>query len=692
MKLTHILLATVCSAILFAGCGKPGGEETRMSGTAISESMMANVIDTLRAMHGESAAERIERGVRQTARLWRVEDGTETEFLEFCQSQFIADPDLLDQTFERLQHNFMLLWGYYTEMRRDLTAPLQLDQGTILPVDLRFGEFSPAAHAVEDLFSSKIAFTVLLNYPEATLQDRLDAGDRWSRRQWAETRMTGDFRTRVPSVVNQERTAAYTNADHYISNYNIVMHHVVTQEGVRLFPDGLKLISHWGLRDELKAQYAKPDGLPRQRLIQRIMEHIIRQDIPAAVIDNPQVDWWIDSNAIAPTGGTPGGLSAAREEDTRYRHWLEIFHAERKLDEHTPESPTLIARRFNDDREIPEENVEELLVSVLSAPEIPRIATIIRDRLGRDLEPFDIWYSGLKSRPSITEDELDRIVGKKYPTVESFERDIPFILSKLGFRGERARFLASKISVDPSRGAGHAMGPGRLVDNARLRTRVPRAGMNYKGYNIAIHELGHNVEQVMSFQLMDYPGLRGVPNTAFTEGFAFVFQSRDLALLGLRADDHRAQALNALDVLWSTYEIAGVALVDMRVWRWLYEHPAATPAELREAVIGIAKEIWNEYYAPVFGVKDVPLLAIYSHMIDAGMYTPDYPLGHIIAFQIEQYLDGKVLGDEMERMCRIGRVTPDLWMRTAVGTSISTKPLLDAARAALEVMARNTPD
>lgn len=691
MNITHFLLATICAALLFTGCDKPGGKDTGMNASVISESTILEVIDTLRAKHGATAETRITRGVRQAARLWRAEDGTAGEFLQFCATHFISDADALDQTFERLQHGFTLLWGYYTEIRRDLTAPLQLDQGPILPVDYQFGEFAPAAHAVEDLFASKIAFTVLLNFPVSTLQERLEAGDGWNRRQWAEARMSGDFRTRVPSAVNQELNAAYTSADTYISSYNIVMHNVVTGDGIRLFPPGLKLISHWGLRDELKAQYAKSDGLPRQRLIQRIMEHIIAQDVPAEVIDNPNVDWWIENNTIAPAGGTSVGSDAVREHDSRYRHWLEIFRAERKLDNHHPESPTLIDRRFNDDREIPEASVEKLLLSVLSAPEIPRVASIIRARLGRELEPFDIWYNGLKSRPAITEDELDRIVARKYPTVQSFELDIFPILLKLGFRPERARYLAGKISVDPSRGAGHAMGPGRLVDNARLRTRVPPEGMNYKGYNIAIHELGHNVEQVMSFQLMDYPGLRGVPNTAFTEGFAFVFQSRDLALLGLRADDRQAQALNALDVLWSTYEIAGVALLDMRTWRWLYDHPDATPVELRDAVIRIAKEIWNSYYAPVLGVKDVPLLGIYSHLIDAGMYTPDYPLGHIIAFQIERYLEGKVLGEEMERMCRIGKLTPERWMRTAVGAAISAQPLLDAARTALDAMERKSP-
>jgi hypothetical protein len=41
------------------------------------------------------------------------------------------------------------------------------------------------------------------------------------------------------------------------------------------------------------------------------------------------------------------------------------------------------------------------------------------------------------------------------------------------------------------------------------------------------------------------------------------------------------------------------------------------------------------------------------------------------------------MGPEFERVCRIGRVTPDLWMRQAVGGPLSAAPLLEAAARAL---------
>jgi oligoendopeptidase F len=121
----------------------------------------------------------------------------------------------------------------------------------------------------------------------------------------------------------------------------------------------------------------------------------------------------------------------------------------------------------------------------------------------------------------------------------------------------------------------------------------------------------------------------------------------------------------------------------------MYAHPEAKPAELREATLKLAKEVWNRYYAPVFGQKDCTLLGIYSHMIHSFLYLPDYPLGHLIAFQIEEHMEhsGK-LGAEFERMSRQGRLTPDLWMVQATGAPVSSGPLLRATEKALVEIAR----
>jgi hypothetical protein len=228
------------------------------------------------------------------------------------------------------------------------------------------------------------------------------------------------------------------------------------------------------------------------------------------------------------------------------------------------------------------------------------------------------------------------------------------------------------------------MGAQRRGDKAHLRTRVGPDGMDYKGYNIAVHEFGHNVEQTFSLYDVPYNAIEGVPNTAFTEALAFVFQAKDLELLGLAKPDEMAQAMTTLGDFWATYEIAGVALVDMRVWRWMYAHPDATPEQLRIATIGIARDVWNEFYAPVFGSKDVVLLGIYSHMVSNGLYLPDYPIGHMIAHQIEEQMErAGNIGGEFERMTKLGRLTPDLWMTRATGAPVGPAALLKATEKAL---------
>ncbi len=209
--------------------------------------------------------------------------------------------------------------------------------------------------------------------------------------------------------------------------------------------------------------------------------------------------------------------------------------------------------------------------------------------------------------------------------------------------------------------------------------------MNYKGYNIAVHELGHNVEQLISLHNVDYTFLQGVPNTAFTEAVAFVFQAQDLRLLGRALPDAKSQAMQTLHDFWMTYEIAGVSLVDMAVWHWMYDHPTATPAQLKEATLAIVKDVWNRYYAPVFGMKDVVLLGVYSHMIHSYLYLPDYAIGHLIAHQIEEQIRKSAsIGAEVERTTRIGRVTPDAWMKEATGKPVGADALLEAASRALE--------
>ena len=510
----------------------------------------------LLAKYGEGQRTRIEGGLHQVGEFWRAEDGDAAVFEDFVRSNFAGDQATLDTMFSRFQNLLEQLSGHLHEINREFRQQADLDLGPMLPFDEIFAGYDPGAHLLDDFFNNKLAFVVLLNFPLTTLEERIREGQHWSRRQWAEVRLAQEFSKRVPAAVNLELARAASASDAYISQYNVWMYHVVSADGQRLFPPKLRLLSHWNLRDEIKADYADQEhGLAKQRAIQVVMERIITQTIPAVVVNNPAIDWnpWTnevkaasqkDSDATPPVNQN---ITNAPEPATRYATLLKTYQAARKVDPYSPTAPTLIARRFDEDREIPEQRVKAMLEQVLTSPEVPKVAKLIEARLGRPLEPFDIWYDGFRARGAYTEAQLDAIVSKKYPTADAYRQDIPNILMKLGFTPEKAKYLASMIVVDPARGSGHAMGAEMRGAKAHLRTRVEATGMNYKGFNIAVHEMGHNVEQTFSLNDVDHTLLQGVPNNAFTEALAMVLQGHDLEILGLQAPDAKSEAEKTLN-------------------------------------------------------------------------------------------------------------------------------------------------
>ena len=648
----------------------------------LPERAVERAISPLLERHGAAHAAAIRRGVAQVAERWWPEDGDEDGFVAFCTESWLASEEDRESAFARLEEAMEQVDGHLLEVHRELHRPIHLDLGPVRPVDLLLQNLDLGAHVEEDLFRTKTAFFALLNFPVDSLAERLEQGSRWDRRRWAQSRFMDRFAERVPASLVQQIGRAMREADLYIAEYNIHMDRLRTKEGERPFPKGLRLIAHWGLRDELKGRYEQGrEGLLKQRMIQAVMERIVRQEIPVSVRDNPEILWCPETNEVG-----PDGERASREPDTRYAYLLRVFRALRLADPYSPAAPTFVRRRFELDRQIPEAEVRSLLEAVLESDEVRELARHIQSRLGRPLEPFDVWYSGLSARQSRSEEDLDAVVRSRYSSLAAFQEGLPELLAALGFAPDRAAWLAERIVVDPARGPGHAMGAARRGDRSHLRTRA-HDGMSYQTFNIAMHELGHCVEQVFSLDAMDHWSLSGVPNTAFTEAFAFTFQGRDLEMLGYGEAGAEARRREALQSLWSTYEICGVSLIDMDVWNWLYAHPEATPAEVRDAVLGIAREVWNRWFAPVLGRRDVDLLAIYSHLIDSALYTPDYAIGKIVAFQIVPALRGGAFADGVERMTRQGRLTPDAWMRGAVGSGLSAEPLLAEAREALSGLA-----
>lgn len=674
-------IATILLLILALTACKPNTRQSEQS--PVTSQAIENTIAALTEAFGESHTGRIEKGVRQAAALWRDADGSEKEFSDFCLQHFIGDPQELDVVFERLTHYFEYLYGYMNRITLEMNRQVHEDRGPIHAIDQLFGAYSPSSHLQDDFYNNKIAFIIALNFPYYTLEEKNSLGADWDQQQWGYARLGDYFTARVPPGLLQELNQVYSKGRLYISEYNIFAGKLLNEKGEKLFPENLKLLAHWNIRDEIKSNYGQAGGLDKQEMLYQVMLRIISQEIPADVINSTDYDWNPFTNEVWKDGQL---ADLPAEANVRYEHLLANFKAVKNTDAYYPSMDTYIKRHFDGTMEIPQDEVEALFREYAASPLLRQLGSLISSRLGRELRPFDLWYNGFTGVEGISEVQLNEITKERYPDAAAFNKDLPRFLKELGFDETTSEFIAARIEVDPARGSGHAWRTSMKSMPSHLRTRIAADGMDYKGYNIAVHEYGHNVEQTISTHMTGNYFINGIPNTAFTEALAFMLQRRDLQFLGLSDDNAMKEHLEVLDIFWDNYEMMGVSLVDMQVWKWLYNNPDATASQLKEAVIAIAKEVWNEYFADVFGEKDIPLLAIYSHMIQSPLYLSNYPYGRLIMFQIEEYIQDKDFADEVLRMYSLGQLTPRHWMQQAVGQQISNKPIFAAVEEALVVL------
>ena len=617
-------------------------------------------------------------GVQQAAALWTEKDGTQAEFDQLVTDYYCATESERLALFESLSLIFENVYQSADMLTVELLRPTQLTNSfEPQSPDWIMSGYSPLAHFSDDMFANKLAFITIINFPHYTLEEKNRLGANWTRQEWAYARLGDVFTTRVPADINARLAQVNANAENYIADYNIYMKNLRTEDNRQLWQEEKVLLSHWNLRDELKALYQSDNLESRgknhemQEMIYRVMQRIVNQSIPQDAINNDNFIW------------KPYSDVSQSEPYTRYEKILDIAHAFFEEDKYCPSAPSGIIRNFEEGVEIPAAELDSLFRALVGSRQVAQVAAIIKERLGRELRPYDIWFDGFKARASLNEDELTEQTRKLYPNADAFAADMSRLLQKLGFNPMKSKDIASHIAVEPARGSGHALPCLGRKEDARLRTRIASAGMDYKGYNIAVHEFGPCVEQILDMYFIDHYMLSGVPNTAYTEASAFLWQHRDLQLL---PNGTMGNGVNdpseVLDQFWSMYEIMGVSLVDMGMWKWIYAHPKATPKELCEATQQIAKDVWNQYYEPVLGERDCILLAVYSHMVNAPMYLPNYPLGHIVQYQLEEHLvkckTQEEFAQEYERIYRLGRLTPKQWMIEAVGEAPSVDPILRA--------------
>ena len=384
-------------------CKQNSGQETKAE--VITEAAINSIVDTISKRNPNlDSPERLRTGVRQAAMQWKIEYGDSDVFKNFCIENYAETPEKRRALFDRLSVALEALWGGFNKISVELKKPMHLVGDTLAHIDYILGAYDPSSHLSEDFYDNKIAYLTILNFPFYSLEEKEKNAGQWTRLDWAYARMGDIFIPKASAAVLQLVADAEMKGESYIADYNIMMGHLVNNEGKKMFPADMKLLSHWNLRDELKSNYAPgADNFEKQKMIYKVMLDIVEQTIPLEVINNPEYDWNPYTNIVYKDGKE---TKANPEGTRRYEMLLEQFRAQQAVDKYATAYPTALLRAFDQSMQIKQEDIENMFIEYISSPKVRKIAGMIKERLGRPLEPFDIWYDGFKTRSAINEDEL----------------------------------------------------------------------------------------------------------------------------------------------------------------------------------------------------------------------------------------------------------------------------------------------
>jgi hypothetical protein len=617
----------------------------------------------------------ITRSVRFCARVWDWAKSDAAGFVAFCVKHYHPPGRARAGLLLRLDTIMNMVGGSMNMTSKTTRLGMDVADEELTPTEELFGAFSAATHLAEDLRVFRIAAVAQLNFGTE------DMTPPKTREAWASRRLSKVGRTVVPADLRAEESQRMAEVDVFSTGFNLHLDKIEYVDSSITFPKDTIRISHWGLRDYMMSLNGQENALPRQRAIRDLMRRVVDGEIPKEAINNPKVRWNQKDGTLL-----ENGVSRRAEPmgPLRWEQFKKIYDVKRRIDPHTHYG-NIIDNKFKAEREIPEEMVVQILEDILSSPAMEKAARVVERMLGRPIEPQDIYFK--KFQTDAKKAPLPFDIRKRYPDAKSLTAAIPEILVRLGFSPKRAKWIGDRIRVDNSRSAGHAWGPGTSHDLSLLRVRINKGGVTEETFNIFMHELGHCTEQVLSSYGMDYKSLWGVPNTAFTEAFAFTFQDKADFILGRKVKVDPDMTL--VQRLWEAFEICGPSLTEIRFFHWLYAHPEATPADMNSAIRRIGDEVWAKFHARIFGVEGYGLMSVYSHILWCDFYLADYGMGYVIAYQVRKFLATRKFAPEMERICALGSIYPESWMKAAVGQSISAAPLLrDAESACSRILAR----
>lgn len=675
-----MFIAALLAVVIISGC------QTSDSGQRVKDILPSSIVESVQSelisTYGNPVSDRVTRGTLQLAKNWRSSDGTAEDYRQFCLDNFLPD-SLLEENFSRISDNIVYMQGHLSKIRGKINESNAFTDRTKVQADPFFRESIPGF----DPWESMLAHFIQLNYPHYTLDEKREMGDGWDRTKWAMVRVGDYYQRRADPGFTRVEADEAREFGRYMDNYFFRMNHISAPDGTYPFADGPGsfLHSHRGIRDNVKEEYTKEGGLERQVLSGKVIEHIVMGTVPAQFITDTTTRWdpWknvlyrMEEGTLQPIPFTPEG-------EIRYAGLRSAFLNRSSEDVLYEPGSTVITRTFENNN-LKADEVEKLIRDFLSDPTFAEVGKLIEKRLGRSLQPFDLWYSGFQEQSLYKAEMLDSITRTRYPDPMALQNDLGAILVRMGFERSEAEYLGNHISVRPVGSGGYSNQPPLRNDTALLTTMFGADGLDYKSYRVAMHELGHNVCGIYSTRNIDNFVLAGVPTGGITEGYAELLAYKNLQGLGLKASSPVEQKHNlALAAFWYLAEMGGQALTEIEVWKWMYANPGFTAAELSDAVNSITTDIWNQYYSEIFGgLSDQHILAIYNHFITGSHYLYNYYMANVIVLQLSDAFEGDNLAANLENACLEGETLPEKWMVRATGENISLNAVISGSQDAV---------
>lgn len=671
---TFFYLFCLCTFLWTLPCISPAQ-------SPINNDIIEKVQTELEKQHGQSETERIRKGVSQLARNWRSGDGTEQEFADFCLRYFMSG-NTLHSNFRRIVDNLTYMEGMLYKIS---TLFHESDYYTDTP-KLEADDYLQRILPGSDHYSAKFAHYVQLNFPYYTFAEKQRHCREWNREKWAMVCLGDSYAFRHDRFSSNPFTEKANHFKRYMEHYFFSIDRITDKKGKYLYTDEIALHCHRGLRDQIKQEYTAPGGTSRQELLYAIAENATTGNIPVLFLKDTTTRW-------NPSAGKLYKMENGKQKEIknyetenlhRYTGLLACMKEKMFTDQSYTPQTTTIQRTF-DKSSVSLEKTETLIRNFLADPLLSEIGRIIEKRLGRKLRPYDIWYSGFQEQSAFSAGYLDSLTHSRYPDPQTFRKDLPNLLIKMGIHPQDAHFIGSHISVRPVVSGGYSSQPSLPGDTALLTTMFGKQGLDYKAFRVSMHELGHCICGVFCTNNIDYFRLAGVPCDAITEAFAELFAYKNAEALDLHpfSPEEKQHLLN-LATIWYLLEMGGQTLTEIETWKWLYAHPEATAQELKEAVLHISSTIWNTYFSKIFHIRDQHILSIYNHYITGDLYLYNYFLGNVIMYQLHKTSVSSDLTEELKKACREGCTLTDLWMKKAVSAPVSTESLMQDALKAIE--------